>query len=134
MTQADLLRYGWVAMFLIGVPGAGVLVFLFIQDRFRPWVRADHILRTQANSTISDGVLLLLGALSSLTAALAAFAGQQLIALVCLVLFGFFYNILILNMLRGRRAVTNAMKINLDKLEAQRAKVKAAKSNRSEAS
>lgn len=125
VTQAELLRYGWAAMFLIGTVGAGFLVFLFIRDRLAPWVRADSVLRAQADSTISDGVLLLLGAVAGVAAAWAASNGYQIVALVGIVLLGFFYNVLILNMLRGRRSVTRAMRLTVDKLETARAKAKA---------
>lgn len=128
MTQADLLRYGWAAMFLIGTVGATSLVVLFVQDRLQPWVRRDAVLQTQADSTITDGVLIWLCAACSLGAAFAAMAGQGTTALILLVAFGFFFNVMILNMLRGRRAVTRSIRLTTDKLDEMRAKVKASKS------
>jgi cytochrome c oxidase assembly factor CtaG len=128
VTPADLLRDGWAAMFLIGTVGATFLVGLFVQDRFQPWVRRDPVLKTQADATITDGVIIWLCAVGGLIAAFAAMATQTNLALILLVLFGFFFNVLILNMLRGRRAVTRAMRLATDKLEEMRAKVKASKS------
>jgi hypothetical protein len=128
VTQAELLRYSWLAMFMIGCVGATFLVGLFVQDRLQPWVRRDPVLKTQADSTVTDGVLLWICAAFGLGAALAAVAAQTNLALILLVLFGFFFNVLVLNMLRGRRSVTRAMRLATDKLDAMRAKVKASKS------
>jgi energy-converting hydrogenase Eha subunit C len=127
VTQADLLRYGWLAMFLIGIVGATFLVGLFVQDRLQPWVRRDPVLKTQADSTVTDGVLLWICAVCSLGGALAAIAAQPTAALILLVAFGFFFNVMILNMLRGRRAVTRALRLATDKLDGLRAKMKASK-------
>lgn len=124
MTQADLLRYGWAAMFGIGTVGASLLVLLFVKDRVDLGDR-NGVLRAQANSTISDGVLLWMGAVAGAVAAWAAFNAYQVLALTGIVLLGFFYNVLILNMLRGRRSVTRAMRLTIDKLESARAKAKA---------
>jgi hypothetical protein len=63
-------------MFLIGIVGATFLVGLFVQDRLQPWVRRDPVLKTQADSTVTDGVLLWICAVCSLGAALAAVAAQ----------------------------------------------------------
>jgi hypothetical protein len=123
MSQAELLRLGWTVMFGMGVIGAMILLGASIKDRLQLGDR-NGVLRAQANSTLSDGVVIMLGALAGGLAALAAWQGWQLVTLASLVALGFFYNLMILNMLRGRRAVTRSLRLTVDKLAATKAKAR----------
>lgn len=102
-------------MFVMGIVGAGLLLSLAIKDRVDLHGR-NGVLRASADSTISDAVLMLLCALGGLGASLFAWWAQPVWALASLIALGLVFNVLILNMLRGRRAVTRSMRLTIDKL------------------
>lgn len=115
-------------MFLIGTAGGSLLMWAFGREWWDWKGRGENgPFLTQAASSLTDGVLIWIGALLGLGAAIAAAEGQGLVALGLLVAFGFIYNVMILNMLRGRRAVTNAIKVQGDQLKRQRARMEAMK-------
>lgn len=123
VTQAELVRLGWTVMFGCATIGALYLLWAFVKDRVDLGDR-NGVLRAQADSTVSDGVVILLGALAGSAAAVASWYGWQLVALASLMALGFFYTLMILNMLRGRRAVTRSLKLTVDRLEEVKAKAR----------